>query len=71
MTCPRCGGQTERRTHAVITEKLLAKPFYYRQWFYCHDINCKTRLIMCDEDRVFAEAGLRLTAIKEQLCPRL
>jgi hypothetical protein len=70
ITCLRCGGQTERRTHAVITAELLEQPYYYRQWFYCHDADCKTRLIMRDEDRVFTETGRRLIAIKAQLRPR-
>jgi hypothetical protein len=66
----RCGKQTERRRHAEITAELLEQPYYYRQWFYCHTADCKTKLIMRDEDQVFTEAGRRLMAIKEQLRPR-
>jgi hypothetical protein len=54
----------------VITAELLEQPYYYRQWFYCHTADCKTTLIMRDEDRVFTEAGHRLIAIKAQLRPR-
>jgi hypothetical protein len=74
--CPRCAQPTEIRTHPTITAKMLRQPFYYRQWFYCHNPMCRTTTIMRDEDRVFieddvdAEAQARMAMIREQLRPR-
>lgn len=53
VPCPRCGRATQIRAHDKITEKLLRQPYYYRRWFYCANQNCRTTLIMREEDRVY------------------
>jgi hypothetical protein len=55
--CPRCGCPTEIREHERITEKELAKPFYYSRWYYCQNRDCKTTTIMPDEFKVRNENG--------------
>jgi hypothetical protein len=53
--CPRCGCRTEIREHERITEKELARPFYYRRWYNCPNKDCKTTQIMQPEFRVWSE----------------
>jgi hypothetical protein len=55
--CPRCGRATEIREHERITEKELARPFYYSRWYNCPNQNqdCKTTTIMPDEFKVWSE----------------
>jgi hypothetical protein len=54
--CPRCGCSTEIREHERITGKELARPFYYSRWYNCQNRNCKTKLIMPPEFRVWNKA---------------
>lgn len=73
--CPRCGFPTEIREHDKVREKQLRQPFYYTRWFYCHNRQCRTTLIMPKEfivwnDPTEAEQARRLAAIREQLTPR-
>src|SRR5262245_6923748 len=71
--CPRCGRKTQIREHVAITERELAKPFYYSRWFKCLNPHCKTTLIMPEKFRVWNEpqaetdTAKRLDAICEQL----
>jgi hypothetical protein len=51
--CARCGWSTQIREHAVITERELRKPYYFRRWFRCINRKCKTTLIMPDEFKVY------------------
>jgi len=37
--CPNCGVLMEWRKHKKITEKILAKPYYFKQWAYCNQCN--------------------------------
>jgi hypothetical protein len=53
--CPRCGCPTEIREHERITEKELARPFYYRRWYNCPNRKCKTTLIHADDFKVWNE----------------
>jgi hypothetical protein len=53
--CPRCKHQTEVREHVEVTAKELAKPFHYSRWYKCVNAQCKTKLIMPSEFRVFRE----------------
>jgi len=54
--CPRCGGPTEIREHERITEKELAKQFYYSRWYNCPNQDCITTTIMPDEFKVRNES---------------
>jgi hypothetical protein len=51
--CPRCGGSTEIRERKRITEKEMARPFYYTRWYNCRNRDCTTTQIMPDEFRVW------------------
>lgn len=53
IPCHRCGKETQIREHARITPKLLKQPFYYRKWYYCTNTDCRTNVIVRDEDRVW------------------
>ena len=53
--CPRCGHPTEVREHERITEKELARPFYYSRWYNCPNRKCKTAIIHADEFKVCNE----------------
>jgi hypothetical protein len=53
--CPRCGCPTEIREHERISEKELAKQFYYRRWYNCGNAKCQTQIIHADEFKVFNE----------------
>jgi hypothetical protein len=51
--CRRCGCPTEIREHERITEKEVAKPFYYRRWYNCRNKKCQTNIIHADEFKVW------------------
>jgi hypothetical protein len=51
--CDRCGCPTEIREHERITEKELAKQFYYSRWYNCPNQDCKTNVITLPEFRVW------------------
>ena len=53
--CPRCGCPTEIREHERITEKELAKQFYYSRWYNCPSEDCQTKQIMPPEFKVWNE----------------
>jgi hypothetical protein len=53
--CPRCGCPTEIREHERITEKELARPFYYSRWYNCPNEDCQTKQIMPPAFRVWNE----------------
>jgi len=53
--CPGCGCPTEIREHERITEKELAKQFYYSQWYNCRSRSCDTNIITRPEFRVWNE----------------
>jgi hypothetical protein len=53
--CPRCGCPTEIREHERITEKELAKPYYYSRWYNCPNRDYKTTLIRAEEFKVWNE----------------
>jgi hypothetical protein len=53
--CPRCGCPTEIREHERITEKELAKQFYYSRWHNCPNRKCKTTIIHAVEFKVWKE----------------
>jgi hypothetical protein len=53
--CPRCHQQTQVREHVQVTAKELTKPYYYSRWYRCANSQCKTRLIMPSEFRVFRD----------------
>jgi hypothetical protein len=57
--CPRCGQPTEIRSHASLTAKHLAQPFYYSRWFYCTNRDCVTKQIVPDRFRVFRDDETR------------
>lgn len=57
--CPRCGCPTEIREHERITEKELAKPFYYSRWYICRNRDCTTTNIMPQEFKVWNENKAR------------
>lgn len=68
--CPRCGHDTEVRTHAEITEKLLRQPCYYSKWFYCRNPECKTTMLMPKKFLVLQEAPVyRPEPIRHHLVP--
>jgi hypothetical protein len=54
--CPRCGCPTEIREHERITEKELARPFYYSRWYNCRNEKCQTNIIHADEFKVRIES---------------
>jgi hypothetical protein len=41
------------REHERIGPKQLARPFYYSRWYCCLNRNCKTKLIMPEEFKVW------------------
>lgn len=51
--CHRCGRPTEIREHERITEKELARPFYYGRWYNCPNNSCDTKIIHADEFKVW------------------
>jgi hypothetical protein len=51
--CPRCGCPSEIREHERITDKELARPFYYRRWCNCRSETCQTNIIHADEFKVW------------------
>ena len=53
--CDRCGCPTEIREHERITEKELAKQFYYSRWYNCRNRSCETKVITRPEFRVWKE----------------
>jgi hypothetical protein len=55
--CPRCREATQVRKHAKIGSKQLRQPFYYRWWFCCVNKNCRTKLIMPPEAKVWNNGG--------------
>ena len=71
-SCPRCGNVSEVRQHKAITAKELRRPFYYREWYYCINRQCKTTMFVNNEHRVWndnasAEQLQRMNAIRAQL----
>jgi hypothetical protein len=50
--CPRCARPTQIREHVAVTDKQLAKPYYFSRWFVCTNADCKTTLIMAERFRV-------------------
>lgn len=50
--CPRCGHVTQVRAHRIITAKLLRQPYYFSQWYFCINPNCRTTLIMDETYKV-------------------
>jgi hypothetical protein len=50
--CPRCGIPMQVRKHGHIGDKQLRQPFYYAQWFYCANPNCRTKLVMPERFKV-------------------
>jgi hypothetical protein len=70
--CRRCGELTAVMTHATITAKMLAQPYYYAKWYRCENAACKTTLIMPEEHRVFCDGdGSRQDAGFAELAARL
>jgi hypothetical protein len=53
--CPRCGCPTEIREHERITEKEIAKHYYYSRWYNCGNAKCQTNIIHADEFKVWNE----------------
>ena len=53
--CPRCRCPTEIREHERITEKELAKQFYYSRWYNCGNAKCQTTIVHADEFKVWNE----------------
>jgi hypothetical protein len=47
--CPRCNKPTQIRQHQRIGPKQLRRPFYFRRWFFCMNMDCRTTLVMRDE----------------------
>ena len=33
--CKKCGNIMEVRSHTRITDKILLKPYYFSEWYYC------------------------------------
>ena len=50
--CPRCARVTQIREHVAITDKELAKPYYFSRWFKCVNPECTTMVIMVERFRV-------------------
>ena len=53
IACPRCGRPTQTREHENIGEKQLRKRYYFRRWYCCPQKDCKTTLVMRDQDKVY------------------
>jgi hypothetical protein len=51
--CPRCNKPTQIREHQRIGPKQLRRRFYFRRWFFCMNMDCRTTLIMRDEFKVW------------------
>jgi hypothetical protein len=51
--CPRCNKPTQIRQHQRIGLKQLRRPFYFRRWFFCMNMDCRTTLVMRDEFKVW------------------
>ena len=51
--CPRCKNPTQIREHQRIGPKQLRQPFYFRRWFSCMNMDCRTTLIMRAEFKVW------------------
>lgn len=65
--CPRCEGPTEIHQHFTISAKILAQPFYYSEWYFCANDECKTTLIMPDNKKVFRERADKDKSFAKQL----
>lgn len=50
--CPTCNQITEAREHSVITDRHLRQPFYYSRWYNCNNKQCRTTLIMPNENKI-------------------
>jgi hypothetical protein len=50
---PRCNKPTQIREHQRIGPKQLRRRFYFRRWFFCMNMDCRTTLIMRDEFKVW------------------
>jgi hypothetical protein len=69
--CPRCHRPMQVREHRIIGSKQLRKRYYYRRWFRCMNVNCRTTIVHDDQFRVFNDPEeARMQAILEQLRPR-
>ena len=66
--CPRCGRPTQIRKHREIGSKQLRQPYYYSQWFYCTDQDCKTTMYMQEEFKVWNDnpQGRRLRHLQQR-----
>ena len=53
IPCPNCGEVSELRYHKEITQKELARPFYYSKWYNCKNPECRTTIFMEGADKVF------------------
>jgi hypothetical protein len=61
-----CGWISERRTHREITAKLLAQPFYYKQWYQCTNPDCPTKMFVEEKDKVINKGKTTRGMLKYQ-----
>jgi hypothetical protein len=50
-SCPRCRRPTQVRTHAQVGPKQLRQPYYFKRWYFCTNYDCRTTLIMEEQDK--------------------
>ena len=51
--CPRCNKPMMTYRHKQITEKELAKKYYYSEWYRCWNDKCRTDVVTLDEFKVY------------------
>ena len=69
--CPDCGHAMQIREHRQITAKLKGQAFYYRRWFLCTNINCKTTTVMPERFRIWNATGERRAKLERWLSKKV
>jgi len=65
--CPRCQQPMLAFRHQQITKKQRQQPFFYRRWFRCYNVACKTTIVQFDADRQWNLEGERRESLERWL----
>ena len=65
--CPRCGQMMQTFEHREIGPRQRRAAFYYRRWFRCCNISCRTNVVTRAEDRVWNISGEDRTNLEQWL----
>lgn len=64
MNCPKCNQEMELRKREFLTDKDLAKPYFFTQWFYCKPCRYIKNL---DECKILNNTSQYLKKLQDKL----